>query len=334
MTATIKELSYVGIEASDLDAWSGFLGQLLGVMPARVEEDVRTFRIDDRIHRTIVERGPKDDISYAGYDCGSDADLEELVAVLRDAGHEVSEGDATLAAERGVERVFVTQDPEGIRVELITGLRAADEPYHNEVNEHGFVTGQGGAGHIFLLCGPGQRPAMLEFYGLLGFVISDYITEEMAPGVFIDAAFTHCNGRHHTLAIAEAPAPFKLHHLLIEASSREDVGRAYDRVLQAQVPLLMTLGMHPNDKMFSFYAHSPSGVAVEFGWGGLIIDDEETWEVAHYDSISQWGHHNSRELAKWLIDGADRGDALQKAAVDEAVAAQASGAGAEPVGAR
>ncbi|MEV8451600.1 VOC family protein [Streptomyces sp. NPDC052095] len=323
MSATIKELSYVGIEASDLDAWSGFLGELLGVMPARVEDDVRTFRLDDRVHRTIVERGPKNDISFAGFDCGSDEDLDEVVALLLAEGHTVVEGDETLRAERGVARLFVTHDPEGIRVELLTGLRKAAEPYRNDVNRSGFQTGQGGAGHIFLLCGPGGREAMLEFYGHLGFRISDYIKEEMAPGVFIDAAFTHCNGRHHTIAFAEAPAPFKLHHLLIETNAREDVGLAYDRVTRARVPLLMTLGMHPNDKMFSFYAHSPSGIAVEFGWGGLIIEDEESWEVARYDAISLWGHNNARELGKWLIESADRGDELQRAAVDEAVAAGA-----------
>ncbi|MEE2061210.1 VOC family protein [Rhodococcus artemisiae] len=323
MTTTVKELAYVGIEASDLDAWSDFLGQLLGVMPARHTEDVRTFRIDDRIHRHIIERGPKNDVSFVGYDCGSDADLEEVVALLRAQGHEVTEGDEALRTERGVQRVFITHDPEQIRVELITGLAAATEPYRNDVNTGGFQTQQGGAGHIFLLCGEGMRDVMLEFYGYLGFKLSDYIKEEMAPGVYIDAAFTHCNGRHHTLAIAEAPAPFKLHHFLIENNLREDVGLAYDRILEARVPLLMTLGMHPNDKMFSFYAHSPSGVAVEFGWGGLIIEDDEAWEVTQYDAISMWGHKNSRELGKWLIESADRGDELQRAAVDEAVAAAA-----------
>lgn len=323
MTATIKELSYVGIEASDLDAWSGFLSQRLGIMPARVEEDLRTFRLDDYVHRTIVERGPKNDISFAGYDCGSDADLDEVVKLLRSSGYDVVPGDAALAAERGVARIYVTYDPEGIRVELINGLAKADEPYHNEVNQYGFQTEQGGAGHMFLLCTPGGRERMLEFYSILGFRLSDYIKEEIAPGVYIDAAFTHCNGRHHTLAFAEAPAPFKLHHFLIEANSREDVGLAYDRITEARVPLLMTLGMHPNDKMFSFYAHSPSGVAVEFGWGGLIIEDDEAWEVGQYESISLWGHKNEMELGKWLIEGAERGEELKKAAVDEAVAAAA-----------
>ncbi|MFD0850854.1 alpha/beta fold hydrolase, partial [Actinomadura adrarensis] len=199
-------------------------------------------------------------------------------------------------------RIFVTTDPEGNRIELITGLREAATPFASEINNFGFQTRQGGAGHMFLLCTPGGgRERMLDFYGDLGFKLSDYIKDEVAPGVFVDAAFTHCNGRHHTLAFAEMPAPFKLHHFLVENNHMSDVGAGYDRVVEARVPLLHTLGMHPNDKMFSFYAHSPSGIAVEYGWGGLIIENDETWEVAQYDSISAWGHKNPMELGTALV---------------------------------
>ncbi|SFK70137.1 hypothetical protein [Geodermatophilus ruber] len=36
----------------------------------------------------------------------------------------------------------------------------------------------------------------------------------------------------------------------------------------------MTLGMHPDDHMFTFYVRAPSGASVEYGWGGLLVDDE------------------------------------------------------------
>lgn len=325
MTATIKELSYIGIEASDLDAWSGYLGHLLGAMPAREEENIRTFRLDEYVHRHIITKGPKNDISFAGYDCGSDTDLDEVVVLLRAKGHDVTEGDEALCAERGVRRLFWTLDPEGIRVELISGLQRAAQPYANDLNRHGFLTQQGGAGHMFLLCSPGGMGKMLDFYGDLGFKISDHIKEEVAPEVFLDATFTHCNGRHHTLAFAETPAPFKLHHFLIENNSREDVGWAWDRITKAEVPIMLTLGMHSNDEMFSFYSHSPSGVGVEFGWGGVIIDDD-TWEVAQYDSISKWGHSSPKELSKYLLAGAAKAEQMERSALDDAVSA-ASDAG-------
>lgn len=69
----------------------------------------------------------------------------------------------------------------------------------------------------------------------------------------------------------------------------EDVGHAYDRCLDAGVTIANTLGMHPNDRMFSFYARTPSGFDIEFGWGGRKIDDA-TWEIRQYDRLSVWGH--------------------------------------------
>lgn len=62
----------------------------------------------------------------------------------------------------------------------------------------------------------------------------------------------------------------------------------------------MTLGMHPNDRMFSFYAKSPSGFTVEYGTGGYLIKDEQAWESATYDSISLWGHRPPQMVADAL----------------------------------
>jgi 3,4-dihydroxy-9,10-secoandrosta-1,3,5(10)-triene-9,17-dione 4,5-dioxygenase len=41
--------------------------------------------------------------------------------------------------------------------------------------------------------------------------------------------------------------------------------------------------------MFSYYAASPSGIAVEYGTDGIRVDDE-TWTVQNFDAASYWGH--------------------------------------------
>lgn len=41
--------------------------------------------------------------------------------------------------------------------------------------------------------------------------------------------------------------------------------------------------------MVSFYARTPSGFEVEFGWGGLPVDSA-TWRVARHEKMSSWGH--------------------------------------------
>lgn len=285
---SVKELGYIAIEASNLAAWKHFAVDVLGLMAGDESASHLGLRFDERAHRMIIEAGAADDMAAIGYDCGDDAGLAAIVAELRGHGFTVEEGGDALARRRKVRRVMVSHDPDGNRVELYVDLALATTPFHSELIPSGFVTGSGGAGHAFLPT-PARQP-MLDFYALLGFRISDYIQQEVAPGFVVDAAFTHCNPRHHTLAFAALPSPKKMHHFMIEAHSRVDVGRAYDRVQNANVPLAMSIGMHPNDLMFSFYVTTPSGFAIELGTDGRQILDEDSWQVVTYDCLSTWGH--------------------------------------------
>jgi 2,3-dihydroxybiphenyl 1,2-dioxygenase len=294
----VTELGYIGVEASDLDAWERFAVGLLGMERASRTADSLTLRMDAKAHRWIVVRGPEDDLAFTGFACADDAALDAVADRLRAAGTRVSEGDAALAEARRVRRLFVTADPVGNRVELYVDLADGDAPFHSDVLLSGFVTGEGGAGHQFLM-ERADRREILDWYALLGFRITDYIAEEVAPGVVADAVFTHCNGRHHTIGWADMPFPKKMHHFMVEVADIRDVGLAYDRCIDARQPFEMTLGMHPNDRMFSFYVRTPSGFTIEFGWGGLVIDDE-TWQIQHLDKLSTWGHRPPQVLSEQL----------------------------------
>ncbi|MEU5864525.1 VOC family protein [Nonomuraea sp. NPDC047529] len=298
----VKELGYVVYEVGDLADWEHFAVELLGMQVGEKIDGGFTLRTDEKAHRWIVTGGPADDLVATGYEVSDAAALDALVEKLRAAGVEVTEGDDALAAARKVERVLVTADPMGNRVELVTGLADAATPFESAKLLGGFVTGAGGAGHQVLLAHGVARETYLHFYiDLLGFKISDIIVEELAPGVVADLIFLHCNGRHHTVAFGELPSPKKSHHFMVEVTDIRDVGLAYDRCMDAGQPFEMTLGMHPNDHMFSFYVFTPSGFSVEYGWGGLIIDDE-TWEVKTLDKLHSWGHRPPGVVAGLLAD--------------------------------
>jgi 3,4-dihydroxy-9,10-secoandrosta-1,3,5(10)-triene-9,17-dione 4,5-dioxygenase len=66
------------------------------------------------------------------------------------------------------------------------------------------------------------------------------------------------------------------------------VGRAWDRAERLGVPVMQTLGRHTNDRMVSFYVISPGGFAVEFGFDGLRVDEEEP--VYEITDGAFWGH--------------------------------------------
>ncbi|MEU6012098.1 VOC family protein [Streptomyces sp. NPDC047453] len=296
----VKELAYVVYEVGDLADWERFGVELLGMQLGERGEDRFTLRLDEKAHRLIVTRGPADDLVVSGYEVESDAELDALVERLRAAGLQVDEGDTALAADRRVERVFATTDPMGNRVELVTGLADAGTAFASKTLLGEFVTGAGGAGHQVLLAHGVSREEYLGFYrDLLGFRISDIIVEELAPGIVADLIFLHCNGRHHTVAFGDLPSPKRTHHFMVEVTDIRDVGLAYDRCMDAKQPFEMTLGMHPNDHMFSFYVFTPSGFSVEYGWGGLVIDDA-TWQVRTLDRLHSWGHRPPGVVAELL----------------------------------
>ncbi|OYO05334.1 VOC family protein [Enemella evansiae] len=305
--STVTELAYVVYEVSDLDAWERFAVSLLGMQLGERSADALTLRTDQKAHRWILTSGPADDLVRSGYLVESSAALDSLIDRLRAAGVQVTEGDPALVAARKVERLVRVTDPIGNELELVTGLADAATPFHSEVLVGEFVTGEGGAGHQVLLSKGVPRETYLAFYqDLLGFRMSDLIVEELAPGMVVDLAFLHCNPRHHSIAFGDMPHPKRTHHFMMEVSDIRDVGMAYDRCLRAKQPFEMTLGMHPNDHMFSFYVITPSGFSVEYGWGGLLLDDE-TWEVRTLDQLHWWGHHPPEVLHELVGDGIPAG---------------------------
>jgi hypothetical protein len=64
---------------------------------------------------------------------------------------------------------------------------------------------------------------------------------------------------------------------MVEVGSLDDVGQGYDLAQQDEGRVAVMLGRHTNDHVTSFYANTPSGFFVEYGWGGRVIDPG-TWQ--------------------------------------------------------
>jgi len=152
-----------------------------------------------------------------------------------------------------------------------------------------------GLGHM-VLSTPSLEESLRFYRDLLGFRVSDF-TEVRFPGGELRLAFLHCNPRHHSVAFMEAKgAPKRINHFMLECNSLLDVGIGRDLCTQRGVPIGIDLGCHMNDRMVSFYLANPSGFAVEYGWGGRVID-ESVWQVEHYDSVeSIWGHPELKSM--------------------------------------
>jgi 2,3-dihydroxybiphenyl 1,2-dioxygenase len=281
-------VGYWGFEVSDIDAWARFLA-LYGLTIER-NGDMGFVRVDEKTKRIHLYRGPADDMRYQGWETDDPAEFEATLTRLAAHGVEITEGTATQATVRGVQRFACFKDPNGIPMEIACGLASSNTPYRNELIPGGFVTGEGGVGHI--AAPTTDYVASRNFLcAVLDAKVSDYIYHALTPDVTAECVFLHTNPRHHSIAYAQAPlgAGKHLHHFMLEARDIADVGRAYDRVRAAGVPVGMQLGQHPNDRMVSFYAQTPSGFYLELGTGGLLIDDAH-WTIREYDNFSIWGH--------------------------------------------
>lgn len=292
MRSEIEALGYVGLEVSDLLAWRNFACDELGLQWLPRDDGTVDLRIDDYATRIRLHEGPRDDLAYAGWEVRDQAALELLATRLEAQGVTVERADPDAAADRRVHTLIRFNDPEGNAHEAFFGpLQRTNAPFVSPMGVV-FKTGRQGLGHLVLSCR--DKGAMMAFFlDLLGFRLSDHIRTEVMPGRPLEISFMRCNGRHHSLALAPVPLPKRIVHLMVETTTIDDVGRALDRCMKAGRHLTFTLGRHSNDDMLSFYPLAPSGFDIEYGWGGLEVDDE-TWHVLTHDANSAWGHQYQR----------------------------------------
>ena len=59
---------------------------------------------------------------------------------------------------------------------------------------------------------------------------------------------------------------------MLEVESHDMVCQCLERVQDAGITVTSTLGRHVNDNMCSFYVLAPGGIAVEYGYDGLLVD--------------------------------------------------------------
>lgn len=286
----VRELGYIVIEARDPSAWDRFLTEVAGVMRAgHAADGAALYRIDERPFRFRVEQSDRDHLSAAGLEV-NEADFAVMVERLRAAGRSVTDIAPDETAARCIERGVRTSDPAGNGLELYVGHAADDVDFVSPAGVSGFVTGDMGLGHI-VFAAPEFDKVHTFYREVLGLGDTDLPEMPLGGGATMRFAFMHAdNGRHHTLAIGEMPQPPSgCIHIMLEACTREDVGRAYDRMRASGVPVSATLGQHVNDAMVSFYMQTPGGFDLEFGYDGMVID-RESWTVTAHAEVSEWGH--------------------------------------------
>lgn len=286
----IQRLAYVVAQTTDAAKWKHFGEQVLGMSVALTPQGGALLKMDRRDFRVAVEPGAEDRYLVSGWETADHLGFESVLAALRKAGVEITEGSDALKAARRVDRVVSFRDPAGNAHELSYGYTGGQQNFVSPIGHRGFKTGVYGVGHTVLPALPFD--ATLAFYkDVLGFGLSDVFNfkpEPEAPVMRIYFLHAAC-GRHHSVALAEMPSPVGCVHMMVEVNSMTEVGLAQDRATQAGVKFMATLGEHENDRMTSFYIQTPGLFALEYGWGGIDVDPK-TWTATETQRVSIWGH--------------------------------------------
>lgn len=277
----IVALGYVGINATDPQAWARFGPEILGLCVGQPGRDETVYlRMDERSYRIAIHPSSMNGLAYIGWELPTSSALEKAYCELETAGLKPRRATEKECEARQVTELVQICDPVGNHTDLFYGPLNICETFQPVRPISGFVTGTLGLGHVVI--GVDDLQPCQKFYNeILGFRLSDFVPNRLV--------FFHCNQRHHSIALGKIGG-LGLRHIMVEVKSIDDVGKTYDLCRAKKIPITKTLGRHSNDQMFSFYMKSPAGFEIEYGTAGRLVDDGN-WSVQQIDRTSIWGHH-------------------------------------------
>ena len=285
MSAKVIGLGYLSSGAENVEAWRDFAVEVLGAEITEDRPERLRIRLDDRSWRIEIRQADHGSVDVIGWEVQSKADLDELAELLPNQGYPVKVAAADEALDRGVTGLFSFTDTAGMTVEIFYGPQRPRDNFRSPLGTT-YVTDTMGLGHVAQWV-PDTEEQRRLYMDLLGFRLSDYI--DFGP---VSAIFLHSNRRHHSMAVIPQPGDqSKVSHLMLQVADFDSVGHALDRVAEGKAGLHTGLGKHTNDEMVSFYLRTPSSWNIEYGFGGLEIDDE-TWTPVRWDEAHVWGGHH------------------------------------------
>lgn len=289
----ISSLGYIRVKARNLDAWRTFALDIIGFAEgAGPEADALYLRMDERVGRIILLPGDEDRVEGVGWEVRDHLALARVQAALESAGFAPKPMSLAEAAARRVEAGLFVEAPGGTPLEFFFGPVLDHSPVVSKFGNR-FVTGKLGLGHVVVPVT--DHEAAFRFYTeTLGFLPRGAFTLPGPDGADpIRMRFMGVNARHHSLALLPIADPgTALLHAMVEVETLDEVGGSLDRLMDAGVPLAYSLGRHTNDKMVSYYVHTPGGWDLEVGCEGMHVD-ENGYTAEEITADSYWGHRPS-----------------------------------------
>ncbi|GGL41771.1 VOC family protein [Nocardia jinanensis] len=282
----IVGLGYMGLTSAHVDDWRTYAPEVLGLQVRPTEGETLFLRMDDRHHRIALHPGAQERLAYIGWELLNRVAWDECLRILQAAGYTAEIADEALCAERAVHAMAWVTGPDQVRHEFCYGAAFNTHTFLPGRPHNGFLTGDGGFGHIVVTV-----PEWTE--ELDHFVEQVLSFKWFGSGADIGKRRFYRprrNHRTHSIGYSIVPGMLGLNHVGLEVNDLDDVGIAYDRVLERGYPLMATLGRHTQDPVISFYHFSPSGFPIEYINAGIEDSAAHPFVEGKPESLSVWGH--------------------------------------------
>lgn len=285
----INALGYVGFEAPNAKEWETFGPEVFGFGLGEPGEDGTVYlRMDDRPYRIAIHPGEEQRIAYIGWELKDKKSFTEAVAELTGEGLNPELGTPAECKQRAVQGLARFRDPFDYVHEVFYSPTFTAGSFRPGKPMHGFVADSDGVGHVVLAV-PEWTDDMERFVTkTLGMELFAGFVAPTPAGTLAGPQFFRCNPRSHCLGYLALPGLRGVQHICIEARNLDDVGKAYDIVQEREMPITMSLGRHMMDTLVSFYMRSPTGFDIEFGAGGVVLD--ENYVQVNPSTPEAWGH--------------------------------------------
>jgi extradiol dioxygenase len=286
----INALGYLGFESPDAKEWERFGPEVFGLGLADSGADGTVYlRMDDRHHRIAIHPGADNKIAYIGWELRDRQAYRDAIAELDTKGYPYDLGTPEECKDRAVQKIIRLRDPHDFVHELYYAPTFTVGSFLPGKPHHGFVAGPDGIGHVVMVV-PSWGDDMDTFVNdILGLELFAGFLAPTPDGGQFGPQFFRCNPRSHCLGYVTIPGMRGVQHICIEGHSLDDVGKAYDLVQERDLQITMTLGRHTMDTLVSFYMRSPTGFDIEFGAGGVMLDDA-TFVQENPSTPEVWGH--------------------------------------------
>ena len=271
----LHDIRYVRLGTANFAQSCAFAGTILGLNSAGCDGKVAYFKSDSRDYTLCYADGDERQ-SAIGFEIKDPAALEAAAEAVEEAGFPMRRGTAAEAEMRRVKDFFVTADPSGNAIEIVS------RPFDSGIRYHGTRdAGVTGFNHIGLKSNKLKDDERF-WTKLFNARVSDWIG---------DAALMRISTIHHSIALFPAPG-VGIQHVNHQVATFDDVMRNWYFLQNRQVRVVFGPGRHATSGAMFLYFEGPDGIVYEYSCGVNRID-EANWRPRQFpftpESFCVWG---------------------------------------------